>query len=151
MSPGAFRQIACDMLSRGYTVRFQAGGTSMVPTIADGETITVQPVDPSEVRLGCVVLCDLGSRFVAHRLVRKRPANTNGEDMYVFHVRGDAPGAGLDRIEGPRILGRIQSVEREGSSCEIRRTGPFRRARFVVLRRWGGRVLDSAISFLAST
>jgi hypothetical protein len=138
MAPGVFRQLACDMIRRGYTVRFEANGTSMVPTIRDGETLMVEPIAAEGVRLGDVVLCDLGPRLVAHRLVRKRSVNANGEPTQVFHVRGDAPGASVDWIEGSRIVGRVQSVERNGTPQAIRRVGPSRSARLLVLLRRSG-------------
>jgi hypothetical protein len=123
------------MLRRGYSVRFEANGTSMVPTIADGAILITEPIDAEEVRLGDVVLCDLGPRLVAHRLVRMQPAKGNKQETQVFLVRGDGPGAGVDRIEGSRIVGRVQSVEREGVFYAVRQAGPLRPMRLVALLR----------------
>jgi hypothetical protein len=138
MAPGAFRLLVCDMLRRGYSVRFDANGTSMVPTISDGEILMVEPVDAKGVQLGDVVLCDLGPRLVAHRLVRKRSVKTNVDPTHVFCVRGDASGASVDQVDGSRIVGRVQSVERNGTRRAIPRVGPSRCARLLVLLRRGG-------------
>jgi hypothetical protein len=147
MAPGAFRSLASDMLRRGHEVRFEANGTSMAPTIADGETVLAEPIDAGTVRLGDVVLCDLGARLVAHRLVRKDVITAHGTTTYVLRVRGDAPGAGVDQIAGRHVLGRLRAVERDGRLEAIGRPQPGRHLR--ELRCRVRRALDSARAFLA--
>jgi hypothetical protein len=58
-----------DLLSHGYGVRFRAPGRSMYPTIREGETITVHPVEPCNVKPGDILLYLVDKRVIAHRLV----------------------------------------------------------------------------------
>ncbi len=45
-----------ELLRNGQSVRFSAPGRSMYPTIREGEPITVQPVSPSAVQKGDIIL-----------------------------------------------------------------------------------------------
>jgi len=53
---GIFSGIIEEALAHGTAVRFRAEGTSMYPTIRDGETITVVAVSTDEVVRGDVLL-----------------------------------------------------------------------------------------------
>jgi len=65
-----FADLATELLERGHSVRFQAPGRSMHPTIKEGETITVEPTAPSEVKKGDIILYRGESSVIAHRVVR---------------------------------------------------------------------------------
>jgi len=65
-----FADLATELLERGHSVRFQAPGRSMHPTIKEGETITVEPTAPSEVKKGDIILYRGESGVIAHRVVR---------------------------------------------------------------------------------
>ena len=69
-SPRVFPDITGELLEGGHSIRFQAPGRSMHPTIRDGETITVEPTAPSEVRKGDIILYRDESGVIAHRVVR---------------------------------------------------------------------------------
>ena len=51
-------------------MKFKACGRSMQPTIYEGETITVEPTDPVNVREGDIVLYRQNGRIIAHRILR---------------------------------------------------------------------------------
>jgi hypothetical protein len=51
-----FADVSTELLRSGQGIRFRAPGRSMYPTIKEGETITVQPVAPSVVRRGDIIL-----------------------------------------------------------------------------------------------
>ncbi len=61
----------------------------MHPTIKDGETITVEPVKPSGIKRGDIVLYRFEKGVIAHRVVR---IEKNG-GAPLFILRGDALGA----------------------------------------------------------
>src|SRR6185295_11720684 len=97
-----FVDLAERLLRAGHHVRFPAEGTSMLPTIGDGDTLTVAPVEPRAVRKGDVVLYRASGRAIAHRIVDVQ--ETGSADL-VFLARGDGK-SGLDQpIESGQILG----------------------------------------------
>src|SRR5918992_992749 len=82
-----FLETLGEVLAQGHRVRFRARGWSMYPAIRDGDTVTVELVDVSDIRRGDVLLCQLGHTVVAHRLVRI----IRSEDCAIsIELRGDA-------------------------------------------------------------
>ena len=65
-----FLDVSTELLERGHSVRFQAPGRSMHPTIKEGETITVEPVEPPGVRTGDIILYRTKTGVIAHRVIR---------------------------------------------------------------------------------
>jgi signal peptidase I len=65
-----FVQLITELLQGGFAVKFKACGRSMQPTIHEGETITVEPTDPVNVREGDIVLYRQNGRIIAHRVLR---------------------------------------------------------------------------------
>jgi hypothetical protein len=70
----AFAPLCLELLAQGTPIRFRASGSSMAPTIRDGELLHVVPL-AGAVRMGCVVLYECGGRLTAHR-VRRRDGET---------------------------------------------------------------------------
>jgi signal peptidase len=102
-------------LMTGTVVRFRAGGTSMYPTIRDGEVITIALVGPHEVGRGDVVLYRREKRVLAHRVIGLTMRDGHG----VFHLRGDAK-AGCDApISADAVVGRVISVCRNGREVSL--------------------------------
>lgn len=103
------------MLRLGYAVRFRAGGQSMHPTIKDGEMITVEPVTPSDVKRGDILLYQFKKGVIAHRVMRvEREAA-----QLRFILQGDSSRTCDAPVEASEILGRVISVERAGRSIEL--------------------------------
>lgn len=115
-------EIVAGLLEQNTPVRFQACGPSMHPTIRDGETVQVVPVDGWPPAPGGIYLCRIHDRLVLHRLARRKG------DCFVF--RGDASLRGDDRAGREQIIGRAVSVRR--GTRELRLDTP--------LARWKGRV-----------
>jgi signal peptidase I len=65
-----FVDVSVDLLRRGYSVRFQANGRSMHPTIQEGEWITVEPVEPSHIKRRDIILYQNHNGVIAHRVVK---------------------------------------------------------------------------------
>jgi signal peptidase I len=123
-----FTPICTDLLRAGQAVRFRATGGSMHPTIRDGETVVVRPIDPKAVRRGDVVLYRGRRGLTAHRVMR---VIENDCAPDVFMIRGDH-GAGLDEhVESAQVLGRVASVERSGLHCDPGSTGAL-----LIARTW---------------
>ena len=64
-----FIDVSTEFLRRGQSVRFQAPGRSMHPAIKEGETITVAPIAPVNIKRGDILLYIVGRKVIAHRVV----------------------------------------------------------------------------------
>ena len=119
------------------SIRFRAPGRSMYPAIKEDETITVQPVEPSGIKTGDIILYRLEDVVIAHRVVRIERGEDGGSR---FILRGDASGALNEAVEPAQVLGRVVSVERGGRSIDLysRRAKMLRIAhvRASRLKRW---------------
>lgn len=90
-------------LRAGETVSFRPRGDSMSPRIASGDLCTVEPVDPSALRVGDVVLCKVHGAEYLH-LVKA----IQGGRFQIGNNRGHVNGW----IGPSGIFGRLVKVER---------------------------------------
>jgi signal peptidase I len=105
-----FGAVVDKALTAGATVRFRAGGSSMYPTIRDGEAVTIAAVCTDDVVRGDVLLCRHEQRMVAHRVVG---VGSRGSERF-FELRGDSK-ASCDMLVGvDAVVGRIIDVCRNG-------------------------------------
>lgn len=114
-----FVDISTELLRHGYSVRFRAPGRSMHPTIKEGETITVVPVVPFDVKRGDILLYLVGRMVIAHRIVsierKKSGVMTQSSKLSPHHLillRGDASGTCDKPVEAHQVLGKVTSVKR---------------------------------------
>lgn len=119
-----FTDVTTGLLRQGYGVRFYAKGWSMYPTIKDGEMITVEPVVPSQVKQGDILLHHNGRGVIAHRVVRiaRKKVLLNPQDSVlgtVFILRGDASSTCDEPVEADQVLGKVVSVERDGRLIDL--------------------------------
>ena len=105
-----FGDLSADLLSLGLGVRFRAPGTSMHPTIRHGDLITVEPVEPSKMKRGDIILCRLQNGFIAHRLVNIEERNGCG---LTFILRGDACTTCDAPVRPAQVLGKVVCLERD--------------------------------------
>ncbi len=104
-----FGDLSAELLSLGFGVRFRAPGTSMHPTIRHGDLITVEPVAPSNLNRGDIVLYHLQNGFIAHRLVNIEEKNGCG---LIFFLRGDASTTCDAPVQPAQVLGKVVCLER---------------------------------------
>ena len=104
---GQFESFSLVCLRAGLRVRFQARGSSMLPTIRDGETVYIKPAAGADLQQGEIVLVknDLGFRL--HRLIDVDTKNDT------FITRGDSgehvdPAVRRDQILGIAIEKDVQ-------------------------------------------
>jgi hypothetical protein len=97
--------LAAEVLSAGGTIRLQALGTSMLPTIWPGDVLSIKPKSGEEMVLGDVVLVTRDGRFFIHRLIEKRTSAwiTRGDSL----PQADAP------IAEVQVLGRVSLIHRK--------------------------------------
>ena len=110
--------LTTELLSQGATVRFRPSGRSMYPSIREGELITVEPVEASDVKLGDIVLYRSERGPIAHRVVGIASRNAR-----VFRLRGDASLSCDEPVVGQQILGRVVGVQRNGRSIALASRG----------------------------
>ena len=96
-------------LSRGQACRIRANGSSMTPSIRNGDLVTIEPVAGS-VRSGDVVASSdmSGGRVLLHRVMNTRGSGTGRE----FMLAGDNGCAGEDWVGEVCILGQVRRVSR---------------------------------------
>jgi len=102
-----------EALTSGALVRFRAEGTSMYPTIRDGEVVTIAPIACGEIVRGDVLMCRHSERFLTHRVVAVNDF-TGCDGDRVFHLRGDAKAACDAPVAAVNVVGRVISVDRNG-------------------------------------
>jgi len=103
-------------LSRQLRLKVPISGTSMQPTIHDGEAILIEAIEPSKVRIGDIVLySSLSETAVIHRII-------NIEDSpygRLITTRGDACRQSDIPVPIERVIGRVVEVERDGQTVEL--------------------------------
>ena len=111
----AFVDIVLALLRRGHSVRFRAKGSSMHPTIREGEAITVAPARLAGIRRGDVILYRSARGVIAHRVagVERGP-----DGAPVFVPRGDASATCDEPVGESAVLGAVVSVERGGRALD---------------------------------
>jgi signal peptidase I len=104
----------------GKSVRFSAPGRSMYPTIREGETITVEPILPSQGKVGDILLYRLEDGVVAHRVARIEQSE---KKALRFIFRGDTWGDCDEPVHADQIMGKVVRVERDGRNIDPYSTG----------------------------
>ena len=118
-----FADVCAGLLDLGQGVRFKANGWSMHPTICDGEMINVEPVLPSQVRHGDIILYRSPRGITAHRVVHiQKETNSVLSPQFSllrFYTRGDSLTAEDFPVMSDQILGKVFSVERNGRAVAL--------------------------------
>lgn len=134
-------EVAEQLLGDGLRVRLPVTGSSMLPFIASGDTLVIEPVAATtRLGLGDVVLLRLADgTMMIHRII-----DASRDDQVL--TRGDARGAADPPSRRDRVQGRVIRIERGSSSFLFRLgLGPERRV-IALLSRCG--VLGRAVRLL---
>lgn len=151
-----FQELVSDLLKDGYRVSFNAPGHSMYPTIMANEPVLVEPIEPTTVQKGDIVLYRTNGHLIAHRvlgIVRDDKANEftslieafspdidfpfhntcdkfreanapqdsksgGSAEKLFFILRGDASRTFDVPVKSDQVLGKVISIERNGSSID---------------------------------
>ena len=103
--------LTTQLLRDGQSVRFRAPGRSMYPTIREGEAITVEPILPSEVKVGDIILYRSDDGVIAHRVARIERGENDGRR---FILRADTWGEYDEPVHADQVMGKVVSTERGG-------------------------------------
>jgi len=113
----------------GRTINLPVSGTSMAPLILPGDGICVRLMPPEKIRPGEVIAFVQDSHIVVHRLINKK--KMSGRRM--FYQKGINLQGGC-WVEQNKILGRVESIKRQGRIMGL--TGPYfqKFSRFIVFK-----------------
>jgi hypothetical protein len=129
-SNGALLGLTDDLMANDCQIRFRARGSSMHPTIRDGEPIVLQRIDLAQLRRGDIVLSRQRDRLFAHRIVKLTKADGLPTSLL---LRGDA----LDSCDLPigpgAIVAKVVAVERRGRLIDL---GSRRAKAAFTVRKW---------------
>jgi signal peptidase I len=129
-----YPELIADLLMNGHRVKFRAPGYSMYPTILHEDVITVEPVEPSTIKVGDIALYREESSLIAHRVVKilKRSALQGPQDRSAspiearpstsetlqFILCGDARPACDDPVAAEQVLGKVVRIETNGREID---------------------------------
>lgn len=82
----------------------------MHPTIRHGDVITVEPVAPSKLRRGDIILYRFQKGLIAHRIVNIEERKNCG---LTFILRGDASPTYDAPVKLEQVLGKVVCLERD--------------------------------------
>jgi signal peptidase I len=126
MAESFFVHVTADLLREGYSVRFQAKGASMYPTIEDGEKVVVEPVAPTQIKWGDIILYRRHEGMIAHRVIgigsdydRATTQSSALSLCDVLLLRGDASDFPDEPVEVSRVLGKVVAVERSDRKVQL--------------------------------
>ena len=97
-----------DLLLHHQVFRFRVASWSMYPTVRKGDELLVEPVSPSQIRLGDLLVFHDRGRLLCHRLVAVDMAGSEPRLL----TKGDAATACDAPLEPGRVLGRVTAVKR---------------------------------------
>ena len=107
-SHSLFDTMAQDVLKQGCCIKFRAYGDSMVPTIRNGDMLTVEPKKEGDLNPGDIIFYRHSeSKYTAHRLIAKIIAN-KGETLI---TRGDNQNYTDMPISPEQVLGKVVNME----------------------------------------
>ena len=121
--------LAAQVLSSGGTIRLQALGTSMLPSIWPGDVLSIEHKSGEEIVPGDIVLVTRDGRFFIHRLIEKSSA--------AWITQGDSLLHPDPRAAEVQVLGKVSMIHRKsGNIVPKPRLSPFGRASARMLCRW---------------
>jgi len=122
LRPHYFEKLCTDLLSEGKSVKFKAPGKSMYPVILDGETLIVEPVAPSAVNVGDIILYKSEEKLIAHRVISIKKINIPNTQPPAFSLpRGisrSEPTSGGIPLESPALGPQFSMAGASVLSCQ---------------------------------
>ena len=122
-------ELATEVLNAGGTIRLQALGTSMLPSIWPGDVLSIEHKSGQEIVPCDIVLVARYSRFFVHRLIEKRNSCwiTRGDSL----PQNDEPAAEV------QVLGKVAQIHRKtGAIVPDSQVSAFGRALAWMLCHW---------------
>jgi len=115
VSKAHFHAACCDLVAEvarvSGRVHLTVAGASMVPVLWPGDEVTVRRSDPSELEPDSIVVFRQRERLVVHRVMRRVG------DCIV--ARGDARPRSDGPVKASEVLGRVESIRRNGRPVRL--------------------------------
>jgi len=122
-------ELATEVLAAGGTIRLQALGTSMLPSIWPGDVLSIEHKPGQEIVPGDIVLVARQSRFFVHRLIEKRNS--------CWITRGDSLPQNDEPATEVQVLGKVSRIHRKtGAIVPDSQVSGFGRALAWMLCHW---------------
>lgn len=103
-------------LSRQNPVQLRVSGSTMRPSLEDGDLVTIEPLNSQSVRPGDIILYQsLSDTALIHRVVRLEQRSAG---RYIV-TRGDASSTADVPVPIHHIMGRVTSVNRSGEIIDV--------------------------------
>ncbi len=131
------QELMLDVLRKYGSCRLQVSGTSMLPTLWPGDTVSIESRRLSELKLGDIVLYERRGRFFLHRLVALPAERFPGRLV----TRGDSMPQADPAVRVESMLGVLATVRRGKDWRVVPGTMPrMSRVAAALLARSGGLV-----------
>jgi signal peptidase I len=122
-------EMAAEVLASGGSIRLQALGTSMLPSIWPGDVLSIEHKLSHEIVAGDIVLVARQNRFFVHRVIEK---NNVG-----WITRGDSVPQNDEPVAAVQVLGRVTLIHRKTKAIvPDSRVSAFRRTFAWTVCRW---------------
>ncbi len=122
------------LLSKKQTIEIFMSGSTMRPTIEDGDVVTIEVVADGKISQGDIILYQ--SRYdtaVIHRVVR---VDRSSSEKSVT-TRGDASSQNDPSIPLHNVLGRVKNIERAGEQIKMKKPQhSFWQQLSLLIKRW---------------
>jgi len=119
--------LAADTLRRGFRLRLQVRGDSMVPSVWPGDTVEIADCQLDDVQPGEIVLAFRGDCLLLHRFLEHRQDG--------FLMRGDSMIAPDAILPSPAFWGRLVHIQSAGPTIPLPvPLDPWSRALGILLR-----------------
>ncbi len=100
------RDLADELLDKGTSLRIEASGYSMFPSIKPGNIIIIKPVPDEELKCGMIIAWKREKDMVVHRLV----LTYESDDKRYYITRGDSCRSSDKPVTGNMIAGRVEAI-----------------------------------------
>jgi signal peptidase I len=131
------QELMLDVLRKYGSCRLQVSGTSMLPTLRPGDTVSIESKGLTALKLGDIVLYERCGRFFLHRLVALPAERFPGRLV----TRGDSMPQADPAVRVESVLGVLATVRRGENWIAVPGTMPrMTRVAAALLARSGGLV-----------
>ncbi|HXM63074.1 MAG TPA: S24/S26 family peptidase [Terriglobales bacterium] len=120
--------LAAEVLRAGGSIRLQALGNSMLPSIWPGDVLCIEHKRGEEMVPGDVVLVARDGRFFIHRLIEKRDSG--------WVTRGDSLAQNDSPVVESQVLGKVSLIQRKTGVLIPSSLSRLSRALAWMLCRW---------------
>lgn len=107
-------ELASEVLRVSGKLSIRVNGWSMLPAIWSGDVLLIETLTGQDVTAGQVVIFERDGRLFVHRVLAEDAAYQAG----VIRTRGDAMPHADPPISRKAVLGRVQTIVRNGKTIE---------------------------------